>query len=85
MYMHMRRTKTVATKTITIDLDAYSRLKSVQTENESFSQTIKRAIQPRLDVDAYLGRIQSTAMSAAAVKAVREHVTARHRTSRRVR
>ena len=34
----------MATKTITIDMEAYGRLKTVQHENESFSQTIKRVI-----------------------------------------
>ena len=34
----------MATKTISIDVEAYQRLKSVQKENESFSQTIKRVI-----------------------------------------
>ena len=30
----------LATKTITIDMEAYKRLKAVQKQNESFSQTI---------------------------------------------
>jgi predicted CopG family antitoxin len=34
----------MATKTITIDVEAYNRLKAVQHENESFTQTIKRVV-----------------------------------------
>ena len=47
----------MATKTISIDLDAYARLKSVQRENESFSQTIKRVIHKPLDVEQWLAAI----------------------------
>ena len=48
----------MATKTISIDLEAYARLKSVQRENESFSQTIKRVIHKPIDVDKWLAEIQ---------------------------
>jgi predicted CopG family antitoxin len=37
----------MATKTISIDLNAYERLKSVQKPAESFSQTIKRVVRRR--------------------------------------
>jgi predicted CopG family antitoxin len=75
----------MATKTITIDLEAYSRLKSVQAENESFSQTIRRTIQPRLDLDAYLNRLEAASLSPAAARAVRAHVVTRHRPAHRMR
>ena len=75
----------MATKTITIDLEAYGRLKSVQAENESFSQTIRRTIRPPLDLDAYLSRIGVASLSPAAARAVRAHVVARHRPAQRTR
>ncbi len=59
----------VATKTITIDLEACERLVSVRRENESFSQAIKRAVKPPLDVDAYLTRLQAHPMSEQAAEA----------------
>ena len=48
----------MATKTITIDIDAYERLKSVQKPMESFSQTIKRVVR-RLWLTS-IGRSAST-------------------------
>jgi predicted CopG family antitoxin len=75
----------MATKTITIDLEAYDLLKSSQSPNESFSKTIKRVIAPRMDVDNYLYRIRATPLSGKAATAIREHVEARHRPVRRTR
>ena len=42
------------TKSITIDVEAYRRLKGVQRENESFSQTIKRVVPRAVSTDALL-------------------------------
>lgn len=78
MYMDTK----MATKTITIDLEAYGRLKSVQHERESFSQTIKRVVSPPLDVDAYLKGIQEDPMSEEALAAIEEHIEKRHQPSR---
>jgi predicted CopG family antitoxin len=43
----------MATKTISIDVDAYERLKSVQKPTESFSQTIKRVVRKPVDLKAW--------------------------------
>jgi predicted CopG family antitoxin len=69
----------VATKTISIDLDAYRRLRSARRGNESFSQVIKRLVHPPVDAAAYVAGIESTTMGRDAANAVREHVAARHR------
>lgn len=67
----------MAVKTITIDSAAYERLASVKREGESFSQTIKRIVQPPFDFDAWVRRIESDPLSPEAIAAVEAQV--RHR------
>ena len=73
----------MATKTITIDLEAYDRLKNAQKPNESFSQTIKRVVRKPFDVDAWLKKIDQ--LSPEAVEAIEQQVANRRRPSRRTR
>ena len=75
----------MATKTISIDLEAYDRLKAHKRENESFSQTIKRLVRPPIDLDEYFRRIEGNPMSKEAVEAVEEHIRFRHVPSKRRR
>jgi len=75
----------MATKTISLDLEAYERLKAVQCNGESFSQTIKRTVQAPLDVEAYGKRMRDVSMSQEAIDAVEEQVCNRHKPSRRKR
>ena len=75
----------MATKTISIDVEAYRRLTQVRRENESFSQIIKRVVRPPLDVDAFLAELESLSMSPKATAAVEEHLRQRHHPSRRAR
>ena len=69
----------MATKTITLDLQAYQRLKAVQRDSESFSQTIKRTIPPPLDLEAYRRRLRARSLSEKAAEAIEEHVRQRHK------
>lgn len=75
----------MATKTISIDVDAYERLKSVQKPAESFSQTIKRVVRPPLDLEAWLAAMDATPMSRQALNAIVRRVSDRARPSRRPR
>ena len=67
----------MATKTISIDLEAYARLKGVQRENESFSQTIKRVIRKPVDVKKWLAAIARNRPSDEALDAVEQVVAQR--------
>ena len=69
----------MGTKTISIDDEAYARLKSVQKSRESFSQVIKRVVKEPVSVDEWLKAIDGHRMSRRAINAVEDQVKHRHR------
>jgi predicted CopG family antitoxin len=68
-------------KRITIDVEAYDRLKAVQKKGESFSQVIKRVVRRPLDVPGFLEKIGKRPLSDEAMAAVKLHICRRRRSS----
>ena len=75
----------MATKTITIDVEAYDRLKGVQKPDESFSKTIKRVIRKPVDWQAFFKRVDKSPASPEFLTAVEEQVAGRRAAAPRKR
>jgi predicted CopG family antitoxin len=73
----------MATKTISIDLEAYERLRSLRHENESFSQVIKRVVKPPFDLEAFRRKLADASLSDEAIEAIEQHIEDRHKPSNR--
>ncbi|MGH7213827.1 MAG: antitoxin VapB family protein [Tepidisphaeraceae bacterium] len=67
----------MATKTISITVSAYDRLKRVQKPNESFSETIERITPKPVDLDALFVRMTKDPLSDRAVAAIERQIARR--------
>jgi len=73
----------MATKTISVDLEAYSRLKKARREGESFSDVIKRVVKPPLDYRAWIKKLQAVPIDPKALDGVGEPISRRARRLRK--
>jgi predicted CopG family antitoxin len=73
----------MARKTITIDAEAYERLRLARRGTESMSETIKRVVRPLTPISNWLERIGDVGSSDAFADAVNEQIASRSVTSPR--
>jgi predicted CopG family antitoxin len=68
----------MAVKTITIDMEAYKRLKGAKRKDESFSQVIKRVVPKPFNFGAWIKGMEADPFSESFVNAVEEQIANRN-------
>ena len=72
----------VATKTISIDIEAYERLRAAKRKEESFSEAIKRLVRHPVDLDEWFAELDREPMDKKAIRAIEKAVKGRSGSSR---
>lgn len=67
----------MATKTISIDVEAYTRLKRAKKKTESFSQAIKRLIRPPFNLEKWLKTVEENRLSDEAYEGIEQAIAHR--------
>ncbi len=75
----------MATKTISIAIEAYRRLKDAKAPTESFSEAIKRIVKPPFEMKAWVRRVRANPLSKKAADAVEAQIARRRSSSTRER
>lgn len=75
----------MATKTITIDVDAYGRLRRLKRDNESFSEVLKRVLPRRVDLDQLFADLDQAQPSKSFFSGIDRQLQNRRRSARRSR
>ncbi len=74
----------MATKTISIDIEAYERLRSAKREEESFSEAIKRLVKHPVDLDEWFAELDREPLDKKAIHAIEKTVKGRSASSRSI-
>ena len=69
----------MAVKTITIDMEAYTRVKTAKRSTESFSDTIKRIVPAPFDFDAFVRKLDKNSLGDEFANVMEEVVARRRR------